>query len=141
MIKSLPAPLIASILDPRSVDKLSFSSEERFPISILMSGEIQYWRIKDTGTSRAVLARDWQPFPLPGCLYRDPTSDTFLVDTSRLLEVPVADPGWAARRFSQSKDAPLEGVSDHSSVAPPHPYHIRRAGPVAVGHTDGSCYV
>lgn len=110
---------IGAISGPRSVAKLAFTSDKRFLISALLSGEIRYWRLKGAGASRAVLARDWQPFPLPGRLYsvaRDPRGDSFLVGgdhgviqkwTSPLLE-------GAPTILAAQRRAALELVPDKS---------------------------
>jgi WD40 repeat protein len=78
---SLPAS-VGVIPGQRSIAKLAFTADNRFLISSLFSGETRYWRLTGTGTSRAVLARDWQPFPLPGRLYsvaRYPLRDSFII--------------------------------------------------------------
>jgi WD40 repeat protein len=73
---------IATIPGPRAVAKLAFTTDGRFLISGLTSGETRYWRMNGAGASRAVRALDWQPFPRDARLYsvvRDPKSDAFLV--------------------------------------------------------------
>ncbi len=75
-------PSIGTIPGQRALTKLAFSVDGRFLVSSSNSGETKYWRLAGTGTSRAVLARDWQPFPLPGRLYtikRKPAADEFIV--------------------------------------------------------------
>lgn len=66
----------------RGVILLSFTQDSRFLISATTSGEIRYWRLQGTGARSAVLARDKQPFPLPGRLYavtRGAQNDVFIV--------------------------------------------------------------
>jgi WD40 repeat protein len=67
----------------RSVGRLEFTNDGRFLLSSGISDdEIRFWRLKGSGSGRSTVARDWQPFPLPGRLYsvvRDPKRDEFLV--------------------------------------------------------------
>ncbi len=67
----------------RSVARLAFTGDGKFLVSSGMADpEVKFWRMKGSGSGRSIVARDWQPFPIPGRLYsvaRHPTQDEFTV--------------------------------------------------------------
>lgn len=61
----------------RSVVRLSFTRNGKFLVSSgITDPEVGFWWMNGNGSGRAVVAREWQPFPIPGRSYsvaRNPT--------------------------------------------------------------------